>query len=237
MLIFILIFLVALLLLYKSKFKGYVNIEVVVARYNEDLKWLNEKPFNEFPIIVYNKGNNDDFLKTKNIKKVVKLPNVGRELHTYLTHIVNNYDNLSDVTIFLPGSVDISSKLEKAKDVISKLKKSNNSEIQCTKGHDLKSLFLFEIGNYETTYHKNKNSETKVLPSKIRPFGKWYEHHFGDKPLDCVSYQGVFAVNKKDILKQPISYYQKFIQELETHSNPEVGHYIERAASKVFNIS
>lgn len=32
------------------------------------------------------------------------LPNVGREAHTYLTHIINNYDNLSEYVCFLQGN-------------------------------------------------------------------------------------------------------------------------------------
>jgi hypothetical protein len=33
--------------------------------------------------------------------KEIKLKNVGRE-----THIVNNYDSLDDLTIFVPGSLE-----------------------------------------------------------------------------------------------------------------------------------
>ena len=32
------------------------NIEIVVSRYNENLSWLNEYPFNQFEYIVYNAG-------------------------------------------------------------------------------------------------------------------------------------------------------------------------------------
>ena len=31
------------------------NIEIVISRYNEDLLWLNEYPFNQFEYIVYNR--------------------------------------------------------------------------------------------------------------------------------------------------------------------------------------
>jgi hypothetical protein len=39
------------------------NIDIVVSRYNEDLKWMNEYPFNKFQYIVYNKGVNENFCK------------------------------------------------------------------------------------------------------------------------------------------------------------------------------
>ena len=32
------------------------------------------------------------------IKNIINLDNVGRESHTYLYHVINNYNNLSDIT-------------------------------------------------------------------------------------------------------------------------------------------
>lgn len=66
---------------------------VVVAHCDEDLSWMQalDPTLGKF---VYSKG-----------KNVVgeKLPNLGRDYHTYLTHIVRHYDLLSDVTFFLQG--------------------------------------------------------------------------------------------------------------------------------------
>ena len=71
-----------------------MNVELVIARYNEDLSWLNKVKNKK--ITIYNKG--------ESIKeKYIKLDNIGRESHTYLYHIINNYDNLSDITIFSQG--------------------------------------------------------------------------------------------------------------------------------------
>ena len=39
------------------------NIILVIARYNENLDWLTEEPFNKYNSIVYNKGINDNFNK------------------------------------------------------------------------------------------------------------------------------------------------------------------------------
>jgi hypothetical protein len=73
-----------------------MKIELVIARYNEDLSWLKKIP-KSIKITVYNKGNdNIDF-------PFIKLPNIGRESHTYLYHIINNYDKLADKTIFTQG--------------------------------------------------------------------------------------------------------------------------------------
>lgn len=72
------------------------KVDLVVARYNEDVNWLKKVPKN-INIILYNKGNDDiEF-------KYIKLDNIGRESHTYLYHIINNYDKLANKTIFTQG--------------------------------------------------------------------------------------------------------------------------------------
>jgi hypothetical protein len=71
------------------------TIGVVIARYNEDVEWV--KSINH-KIYLYNKGNTDVPLSC------VTLENVGREAHTYLYHIVANYDCLDEYTVFLQGN-------------------------------------------------------------------------------------------------------------------------------------
>ena len=72
------------------------KVKIIISRFNENLNWLQESPFNEFQYIVYNKGDNDNFNKT-NVVSIVNLPNVGKCDHTYLYHIVNNFDNLDAI--------------------------------------------------------------------------------------------------------------------------------------------
>jgi len=76
-------------------------MEIVIARYNEDLSWLKKIP-KSIKITIYNKGL--DNIEISDIKyNIIKLPNIGRESHTYLYHIINNYDNLAHKTIFCQG--------------------------------------------------------------------------------------------------------------------------------------
>jgi hypothetical protein len=75
-----------------------MKTEIVVARYNENLDWLKKiKKSKDIKITVYNKGKDDIDVP------FIPLPNIGRESHTYLYHIINNYDNLADQTIFCQG--------------------------------------------------------------------------------------------------------------------------------------
>ena len=38
------------------------NSEIIISRYNENLEWIKEDPFNKYNITVYNKGNNTNFI-------------------------------------------------------------------------------------------------------------------------------------------------------------------------------
>ena len=78
-----------------------MNKSLIISRYNEDLDWL--KQYKDFEITVYNKGYK---LPESKSFKVLNLENVGRESHTWLYHIVHNYNKLNNVNIFLQGRID-----------------------------------------------------------------------------------------------------------------------------------
>ena len=66
-------------------------VELVVARYKEDISWLSD--FRDFNHTVYNKFEGDNLL-----------PNFGFEAQTYLHHIVSRYECLFEVTVFTQGN-------------------------------------------------------------------------------------------------------------------------------------
>ncbi|AQG80957.1 DUF3431 domain-containing protein [Spirosoma montaniterrae] len=71
--------------------------ELVVARFLEDLAWLRKRPAN-LTVTVYDKSTD-----CSAGSDAVPLPNVGREAHTYLHHLVSRYDTLAEWTIFCQG--------------------------------------------------------------------------------------------------------------------------------------
>lgn len=71
-----------------------MTIELVVARYREDLRWLKRVP-KKIRVTVYDKGGHADAKHP--------LQNIGREAQTYLHHIVTRYDDLADLTVFAQG--------------------------------------------------------------------------------------------------------------------------------------
>lgn len=69
------------------------SVQVVIARYRESLFWVPELGL---PYVVYDKG-------PEPVSDARVLPNVGRETHTYLTHIVQEWEHLAGHTVFLQG--------------------------------------------------------------------------------------------------------------------------------------
>ena len=85
------------------------SCDIVVSFYNNQnfLKLLDlfENNFSHnFNAVVYNKSGHEITLKKNSTQKY--LDNIGREGETYLNHIINNYDNLSEYTIFIQDDTD-----------------------------------------------------------------------------------------------------------------------------------
>ena len=83
------------------------NLQVVL-----DISWSDpfaavrtvyEKPGTEFPMIPPTLSSSVGPAAPE--ASVVVLPNVGKEQHAYLTHIVRNYDSLANWTVFLHGKM------------------------------------------------------------------------------------------------------------------------------------
>ena len=212
------------------------NIEIVVSRYNEDVEWMYTYPFNKFKIICYNKG--PELEKTKNTNiSIFNIPNVGRCDHTYLYHIIKNYDNLANNTIFLPASCLDERKLYKTNFIINKTLETSNTVFLGVKYDDLaKDIFDFNLTEYicQNPDNVKLNPESELQLSPIRPFGLWYSHNFGNIKTTILSYYGIFSINKSHILSHSKEYYSNLASYLDTHSNPEVGHYFERAWAAIF---
>jgi hypothetical protein len=209
------------------------NIIVVVSRYNEDLHWINEYPFNQFKYIVYNKGDNDNFYKS-NVEKIINLRNVGMCDHTYLYHIIKNYNNLTDITVFLPGSVYQGNKKNKAINLLNCIINSNFQNayfigVYCNSV--LQKFYNFTIDNHSSINKENnlKNGNTRLLKCQIRPYGSWYKYFLQNTKSNWYCYNGIFSFDKRDIIQHNIKRYISLIQTVNFHSNHEAAHYIERS--------
>lgn len=220
----------------KETFDSTKDIVIVVARYNENLEWLKEEPFNKYNVIVYNSGDDENFYRPENMK-VVKLDNIGKEAYTYLYHICKNYDNLDDFTIFLPGSSTSDHKYKAAVKIVQETEKHRNtvfiSTIKCNDVRD--DWYNFYLDEWCSTSKENskKNSNCKLTLSSVRPFGAWYDKFFKDIKTKNINYCGILSFKKEHILQRPLDSYETLLAEFK-EPNDEVAHYFERAWEAIF---
>jgi hypothetical protein len=248
--LFFLFFLFFLLIIanicfYKNK-EGFTEneTELVIARYNEDLEWIKNEPFNKYKYTVYNKGPNENYVKTEKFKKEFKLDNVGRETHSYLTHIINNYDNKSfaDITIFIPGSIELENRYERSKRLFEKIPLLEKTDLFSCMYYNNEPVVQhckdFSIDKYLSSNNNNRsiNTDDSMFLEEIRPYSKWYNHLFNDNNIEskCFTQNSMFGITKETILKKPKSYYESLISRVNKHHNHEAVHYFERSWETVF---
>ena len=217
-----------------------LDIMLVVSRYNESLEWLNDAPFNKYPVIIYNKGSNENFIKPGKLVDIINLPNVGRESHTYLCHILQNYedDKINNITVFLPGSVDVETKRQTATTLLNLVEEKKSAIFLATPKTTISSIIDFSLNEYSSANVVTKN-DNKWENSEIRPYGNWIKKIIPDDENIVLNLPiclwGIFSVGKNDIMQHMKQRYQNIIHEVDHASNPETGHYLERSWAAVFN--
>ena len=180
---------------------------IVVARYNENIEWT--KQFSN--VIIYNKG-----APLEGKYNEIYLNNVGREGHTYYKHIYDNYENLSDYTIFLQANP-----FDHSPNIISNLKKYvNNTELNID----------FEFLSEKIIPCNLSTRQTHGPPWDL-PLKTTYEKLFNEKKENMEFKFGAgaqFIVSKKYILQWPKEFYLKIIEMLGKSVSPIEGYVIER---------
>lgn len=195
--------------------------QIVISRYNEDLSWLDIWS-TQFDILVYNKG---EQLKDNKNYKCVNLPNYGREAHTYLYHIVNNYDDLNyKGIIFLQGKIDDLGicVFDDLNQYVHGIESNGFSASNCcfyneSMWNDIDLSFLKDI---------------KLSDLRFRDYLKKY---LGEIPKNAlVSWKGCFGVSKDRILSRERKFYDNLLQSFPKYDNVEEGHYLERMWGYIF---
>jgi len=206
------------------------QFEIVIARYNEDLKpWLILKDF----IIVYNKG---EPINSSNLNlnlKIKNISNVGRESHTYLYHIIENYNNLKYLTLFIQA--DFSDHMKEIYELYEYLIKVNKIKI------NLKNKNTCCFNGWGRLNHKAEYLkmiyDNKLILAKYT-FGEWWLKYISNKLLNLNDFRwgpcGIFSVTRETIISLDLNYYKNIINSINYHSNPEEGHYCERSWYYIF---
>jgi hypothetical protein len=207
-------------------------LDLVVVRYKEPLDWINEGIYkNVSRYFIYNKGDPILNVFEDNIF-IYNVNNTGRDCYTYLDHIIKHYDNLADITMFVNGCGDCKHKGSYVNYILSETLRTRDSVIM---GQYDPHIDTFYLDNWKATSTYNIDDDGILKPADIRPFGEWRKHNWPDLDLKKATYLSIFSIHKRHILQHDPMYYTNLILQIDnTHRNPEICHYFERAWISVF---
>ena len=188
----------------QSAFQSESSVELVVARFHEELKWLRRVP-PKVRISIYNKGGGLELspvIAARPGFSVAELPNEGREAHSYLTHLCHRYDSLAPVTVFCQGHP-----FDHAPDFHDRLS-------ALVSGDEMPGPFLW-YGFLEETDDPHgrrlfvpwsKNDDGRELST-----GRLYEELLGEATPSSFHFRGgaQFAVTAGGVRRRPKEFYER----------------------------
>lgn len=196
-------------------------LELVVARYTENLNWLRNIP-PQIRATVYDKSGDEGTPLTLN---TLRLENEGREAHTYLHHIVSRYETLAPLTVFCQGKP-----FDHAFDFRKTLR-------ELASGHEPPEEF-FWLGHLADT-----DSTDGAL------FQSWSKNDTGEgldlNGFHCALFNedgpseyaffggGQFAVSRERIQDRAREFYEKALRISVEY--PQAAHCFERTWDRIFN--
>ena len=201
-----------------------MSASLIIAQYDEDVSWINKIQYEYITkIYLYTKNSN-------NIKPIIHshipihrthLPNIGRETHTFLHHIINNYHSLSEINIFVQAIPIIDINI-----INSYLDVNYITNINLTKSNQI---------HLDSS---NKITIWKKQPLVICPYNffEWYNLFIDPEKLTSpyhIYFESNFIVSKHHILSRSKKYYEKLLNQL-NDNNTEVGHFLERSWYYIF---
>jgi hypothetical protein len=164
-----------------------MSYEVVIALYKDDTSWVQGGIPDPWLPTVYHKYGPPRPLFPIHYRSSVALPNVGREAHTYMYHIIENYDSLADYTCFVQGNpLDHS-------DFYDKLTNFQNVPFE-------------DMGRHTTT-----EDEWGFPNHPNLPVGEMYELLFEEPLVGKHTFypHSQFISSKERLLMRPKSFYEK----------------------------
>lgn len=245
----------------KQIIKDTLDFKIIVARYQEDVAWLEEfAP----KLAIQNKGPLTGI--PESLRPCTKqLPNIGLDQYVYLDYIVSNYEALPDICLFIQANIDdhmdtffpyLTTNHAKELDVVLPYTNTLTSRdiiYEYLKqihlyGHTLNSKVYLRQGlpctfpEFHIRYFHIEAPDRGCLAeySTDLTFGQWFENYVGQPcpPANQVVWfkNGIFGVAKSFILSRPKSFYEA-IQNQITKPRQDILHYIERSWFYMLNLS
>lgn len=191
-----------------------ITRDLIVARYNENIEWIFQLQNIFRKIYVYNKG-----LTLEHVINEKKLPNIGREAHTYLQHIITNYDNLADINFFCQANP-----FDHAPNAIEFLK---NTEINKFENFSNDNI-LQDKYNKNYTHFKQHGNQIKNL----KDFCMQYDIINAEDSI-FFSPGAQFAAPAAIIRSRPIEFYKHLIKSVDYDISPIESYLLERVWHKI----
>lgn len=197
------------------------TVELVVAHYTENLNWLRNLPAGLHQT-VYDKSPDQTAGPD-----AVPLPNVGREAHTYLHHIVSRYDKLAEWTVFCQGKP-----FDHAFDFKKTMQAFVADPAQIGTFRWLGHLIDTDDAQGDRLFRPwSKNEDGRGL--QLREF---HQQLFGTPGPDRYTFVlgAQFAIHRTGIRRQPVSFYEQALAISTTF--PDAAHCFERSWDRVFGV-
>ena len=265
------------------------RVDIVLAHYNEDLSWVRPWISQHSVAKIYHKGGYGDRLRSvvrrwggeweggggsgssgrsssgrSSSSSVVSLPNVGRESHTYLYHIVNHWEELADWTVFFQGGQPSWGYRMSKADRFRYLQRgittgghlcsgvgigdylANRNPLFYIRTAEVRGdLSQQRMRNLYTRYYTPEQLGGRVqsypLENHLDHWGAWTDFRyryisFRPFPETIVFAQGAqFSVSRDWIRQRPLVYYQDLLELLSHEKDPYLGYYMEWLWGEIWN--
>jgi len=209
-----------------------IDVDVVIAVYKKPFIWA-FKLCDALPcrcLFIYDKGNkkattaaglpSNATRKSPFRVQVEQLPNIGRESHSFLHHIVNYYTSLPDLTFFSQAGLSEEYK---------KLKPSLPSPEHIALRLIMKAYAEKWAGMLEhcSRYLSEWSGGRQMINETL---GQWWKAKFATSSVpQCTSWRGIFAAHKSRIRQHELGMYMDLLNDSRLRSSfPALGHYYER---------
>jgi hypothetical protein len=220
-------------------------IHVIITRYKEpDISKLLLPIVDKKNISIYIYNKSDDIPtgipnNATNIN-IINIPNLGWDSYGYISHVINNYDNLPDYIVNLHASSQyLDNKtytFYQIINIINDIIDDKEKKIFYYGGGIAEQDLDFRLENWDATLNINRQTKNKYTQSNIYPLKNWIKSKINEIPNKVLlpnnkilcSFLGQFIVHKSRILRYDISFYKSILEEISVWQS-EVNHYLERS--------
>ena len=149
--------------------------------------------------------------------------NKGREQHSYLSYIVENYDNLSGTLYFTPSNLANHNPADRVEKLFANDKAFDCGALPGPAWHESRDFEITDWAGHE------------LKKCSVRPYSAWLDKiGIATESSDCLN--GIFKTNANLLLNRPKTFYEDILAEYASmkEADTECSHYLERAAHSVY---